>query len=76
MSIIVYYNPEFREATSDIQGFVNQVIAETNQGYANSLIPLVVELFCTKEASVSDSGVDNAKEQGNILTNLDILSRN
>ena len=54
VSIIVYYTPEFREATADIQGFVNQVIAETNQGYANSQIPLVAEVFCIKEAHVRD----------------------
>ena len=55
MSIIVYYTPEFRESTADIEGFVNQAIAETNQGYANSQIPLVAEVFCTKEARVKDS---------------------
>ena len=55
MSILVYYTLEFRDATSDIQGFVNQAIAETNQGYANSQIPLVAEVFCTKEAHVRDS---------------------
>ena len=55
ISLIVYYTPEFRDATADIEGFVNQAIAETNQGYANSQIPLVAELFCAKEARVSDS---------------------
>ena len=69
MSLIVYYTPEFRDATADIEGFVNQAVAETNQGYANSQIPLVAEVFCTKEARVSDSdnGVQLLEDFSNSL---------
>ena len=31
-SIMFYYTPEFAAITEDIPGFIDQVIAETNQG--------------------------------------------
>jgi hypothetical protein len=33
-SIKFYYTPEFAKVTPDIPGFIAQIIAETNQGYA------------------------------------------
>jgi len=53
-SVKVYFTPEFALETSDIEGFVSQAIAETNQGYANSQVPITVELFCIEPATVND----------------------
>ena len=41
-SVKFYYTPEFAASTADIDGFLDQVIAETNQGFANSGINLKV----------------------------------
>ena len=35
-SVMVYYTPEFAAVTPNIRDFVDQVVAETNQGYINS----------------------------------------
>ena len=53
-SLKVYYTDEFSKVTSDIHGFVTQVLAETNQGYANSFIPIQVELHCLEKATVTE----------------------
>ena len=53
-SVKVYFTPEFALETADIEGFVGQAIAETNQGYANSQVPITVRLFCLEPATVND----------------------
>merc|ERR1711970_426693 len=53
-TVKVYYTPQFKAATADIGGFVDQVIEETNQGYINSRVPIRVKLFCTELATVND----------------------
>ncbi len=40
-----YYTKEFAETTEDIDGFLDLVIAETNQGFTNSGINLKVINF-------------------------------
>jgi len=54
-SIKIYYTEEFAKVTSDIQGFVDQIIAETNQGYKNSKIPLKIKVHCVEKASISET---------------------
>ncbi len=41
-SVKFYYTPEFAASTADIDGYLDLVIAETNQGFANSGINLEV----------------------------------
>ena len=41
--------------TADVEGFVNQVIAETNQGYINSGIPVRIIRFCHELAIINDT---------------------
>ena len=53
-TVMFYYTPEFASITSDIPGYIDQVIAETNQGYANSQIPVRVEKFCIEAATIND----------------------
>merc|ERR1719411_362466 len=53
-TVKIYYTPQFEAATADIDGFLDQVMQETNQGYINSKVPLRVKLFCHEEAPVND----------------------
>ena len=53
-SIMVYYTPDFASVTPDIEVFVDQALAKTNEGYKNSLIPLTIKLLCIEEATVND----------------------
>ncbi len=53
-SIKIYYTPQFAATTADIQGFVEQVIQETNQGYINSKVPLRAKLHCIEQATLND----------------------
>ena len=53
-SVMLYYTPEFASVTSDIPGFMDQALAETNQGYVNSQIPLTITKHCIEEATISD----------------------
>merc|ERR1712002_1363346 len=53
-SVMFYYTPEFASITDDIPLFVSQVIAETNQGYINSGIPVRVRSHCIAAATLHD----------------------
>ena len=73
-SVMFYYTPEFKAVTADIDGYIDQVIDETNQGYCNSKIPVRVKKFCLEEATLSDSKVNfqnfyNMKSPVSKLTN-------
>jgi len=54
-SVMFYYTPEFEAITDDIPLFVRQVIAETNQGYINSNVPLRVKSHCIAAATLRDN---------------------
>ena len=53
-SVTVYYTQEFLESTSDPGAFIDHLVAETNQGYINSGVPLRVRLHCAVLSSVPD----------------------
>merc|ERR1739836_140654 len=53
-TVMFYYTPEVATTTYDIPGFIDQIIAETNQGYINSMMPVRVAKFCMEEASFND----------------------
>ena len=53
-TITVYYTEEFRKTTADPQTFIDQVIAETNQGYINSGIPIRARLHCVIQSDIRD----------------------
>jgi hypothetical protein len=48
-SVMVYFTPDFKALHPDVMGYVSEAISETNEGYANSGIPLRVELHCVEE---------------------------
>merc|ERR550539_1335477 len=53
-SIMFYYTQEFEDTTADIDGFIEQVLAETNQGYINSQIPLRASKLCAEKANIEE----------------------
>jgi len=53
-SVMFYYTKEFAAFTEDIPMYVSQVVAETNQGYINSNIPLRVKAHCIEAANLHD----------------------
>ena len=56
-SVMIYYTPDFASVTPDIEGWVDQVLAETNQGYINSLIPVRIAKLCIEEATINDDDI-------------------
>ena len=53
-TVMFYFTTDFAKITADIGGYVDQVLAETNQGYVNSDIPLRVSKYCIEPAGISD----------------------
>ncbi len=50
MTVQFYYTPAFRAVTVDIAGYINQLVLSVNTGYANSQIPLTLQVYCMEEA--------------------------
>merc|ERR1719483_810222 len=67
-SVMFYYTPEFIAITSDISGYIDQVLAETNQGYANSGVPFTVTKFCVEAATIND--IQDTSEFINAFANM------
>merc|ERR1719186_913647 len=55
-TVKMWYTQEVEDAIPELQGFFDQVIDDTNQGYINSDIPLRVEMLCAEKIGVVDSG--------------------
>jgi len=53
-SVKYYYTRQFAEVTDDIELYMDQVTAETNQGYINSLIPVRIKIHCIEPAELDD----------------------
>ena len=53
-SSMIYYTPEFAAVTADIAGWVDQVLAESNQGYINSQMPVRITKLCIEAATIND----------------------
>lgn len=58
-TVTVYYTRGFKASTADPITFIDQAIAETNEGYINSNIPLRVKLHCTVESDIPDYLADD-----------------
>ena len=48
-SVMFYYTAEVAADTADLEGFFDQIIAETNAGYENSEIPLRIKKHCSAQ---------------------------
>merc|ERR1719402_1765139 len=59
-SIFFYYTPQFAASTPDIDTFIDHVLAETNEGYVNSQVPLVATRFCAELATIHDNSSSSA----------------
>ena len=53
-SVTVWVTSQFLHSTRDPTAFIEQLVAETNQGYINSGVPLRARLHCIQESSVPD----------------------
>ena len=51
-TIKIYYTPEVRKSVKNIATMVENVVAQTNQGYENSKIPVKVKLPCMEETNL------------------------
>ena len=69
-TVKVYYTPSFAAVTADIEGFVEQVIQETNQGYINSNIPLRVAAICIEAATIDDMHLSTDNDMLNAFTRM------
>ena len=67
-SVKFYYTEELEADTADLDGFLQLVIDETNQGYVNSGIPLRIKAHCPQKVAIAESG--NAGQLLNALTDL------
>merc|ERR1719397_715090 len=54
-SVKFYYTRDFAAITDDIPLYVAQVVAETNQGYINSKIPVRMVAHCIEAAPLNDN---------------------
>ena len=54
-SIMFYYTPEFAAATPNIPNVLDHIVAEMNQGYANSKIDITATKFCQELATISEA---------------------
>lgn len=59
-SVKYYYTRQFAEVTDDIELYMDQVTAETNQGYINSLIPVRIKIHCIEAAELDDNNDGSA----------------
>merc|ERR1712180_407476 len=53
-SVMFWYTKEFADVTTDIPLFISQVIAQTNQGYINSKVPVRVKAHCAKQVDFAE----------------------
>ena len=55
-SIMIYFTPGFEALESDVEGYINTMMAELNEGYANSGIPMQAELMCVEKLDIPENG--------------------
>ncbi len=48
-TVMFYYTAELAEDTPDLEGFFDQLVADTNAGYENSEIPLRIKKHCSEQ---------------------------
>jgi hypothetical protein len=60
-SVKFYYTPSFAKVTPDIEEEIDNMIAEANQGYASSKVPIRVKKLCTAELATVDDEYDGGE---------------
>ena len=54
-----YYTAKFAQYTADIDGFIDQMISETNQAYSDSGVKLTVAKHCSELATIEEEYSDD-----------------
>ena len=54
-TMLLNFRESFKNDATAIKGFISTAIAETNQGYANSKVPIVMNLQCIIESAIQDN---------------------
>lgn len=54
MYIMFYYTPQFLSVVPDVEGYIDDMLATANAGFANSQVDLMVHKFCLAEASIDE----------------------
>ena len=67
-SVKFYYTAELEADTADLEGFLQQIVDETNQGYVNSGIPLRIKSHCPEKVAIAES--KDALNLLNAISNL------
>ena len=70
----LYFRASFNNDATQMRAFINQAIAETNQGYANSKVPITMSLKCMIASSVLDN-IDTGKMLSDFLASSRKISR-
>ena len=59
---MMYYTPEFADTfknTEDLETWLDELMAITNQGYANSGLDITITMFCHELATIHDNDNSN-----------------
>lgn len=59
-SIMFYYTQAFEDTTPDMEGFIDNILVKTNQGYKYSLLPITATKHLMEKATIEE--VDSTKE--------------
>jgi len=51
----IEYRDSFNNDATAIKAFISTVISETNQGYSNSKVPIVMKLHCIIDTPIADN---------------------
>ena len=51
----VYYTSEFASITSDVNGFIQEIIENINVEYRNERSPIRLKAFCSEQANISEN---------------------
>ena len=49
-----YYTPQFLSVVPDVEGYIDDMLATANAGFANSQVDVTVHKFCLAEASIDE----------------------
>ena len=77
ISNIVYYTTKFKNSFTNeeaMNAFINLVFLETNQGYENSDIPIILVLHCKLEL-ITDTDYESMQPSNALITFTDTESR-
>ena len=59
-SIMMYFTPGFEAIEPDVEGYIETMMTELNDGYSNSGVLLQAELFCVEKIDVPETSDSSA----------------